>query len=394
MCGIVAGIGRPDQKMFDTVENLLAADIIRGRDSTGVFLLNKGRDGTEIVKDVLFPLELMRLPRYKRLITSNGATSPVIVGHNRAATKGKVTPRAAHPYRYNHITMVHNGTLDSDVDTKEPKAPVFQTDSESICYAIAQKGIKWTWENLYGAAALVWWDAIQGKLFCVTNGKRPLNVIYCNNRQWAFIASEKDILRTTAKRAGYDIEDNCLYFFKEHELFSYWWDEKAGMFDFESEVLKPAPFRSRVLPQGQRQARWWEDEEWEYNYGVGGAGRVFTPGELARRRQEKLKREEEEKRKEKEKEKGKAEVNKKGNQLILPPFRDNRKDRDAAFDKAFHKATMSEEEFKERYKACCSCDNVPDYDTAIVIDDKLVICENCIEVANTSGINLHANLNN
>src|SRR3546814_12623264 len=43
----------------------------------------------------------------------SGYNSKAFIGHNRAATLGKVNGLNAHPFRYDNIMGAHNGTLDT-----------------------------------------------------------------------------------------------------------------------------------------------------------------------------------------------------------------------------------------------------------------------------------------
>jgi glucosamine 6-phosphate synthetase-like amidotransferase/phosphosugar isomerase protein len=95
------------------------------------------------------------------------------VGHNRSATKGKINAECTHPFRENHITLVHNGTLTSHKELH----PNYEVDSRAICHNIAQEGYEETLKKLDGAFALIWFNSKEKTLNFCRNSQRPLYII-------------------------------------------------------------------------------------------------------------------------------------------------------------------------------------------------------------------------
>ena len=63
MCGIVAAFGLDSPCLRPVFESLLSVDVVRGRDSTGVAFVDS-ENAMAVVKDTVFPLELMRFKKY------------------------------------------------------------------------------------------------------------------------------------------------------------------------------------------------------------------------------------------------------------------------------------------------------------------------------------------
>ncbi|MCS7122789.1 MAG: glutamine--fructose-6-phosphate transaminase (isomerizing) [Candidatus Micrarchaeota archaeon] len=113
MCGIIGYIG---SRADEVARYGLKALEYRGYDSAGVFC------GGEIVKGV------GEVDRILNRIPKGSIISPVIA-HTRWATHGGVEDRNAHPHRYGSIVLVHNGTVDIQMDFPALKS---DTDTERI----------------------------------------------------------------------------------------------------------------------------------------------------------------------------------------------------------------------------------------------------------------------
>lgn len=171
MCGIV-GIANKngiDSKLSNAFARMLYVDVFRGKDSTGIAEYNK-LSGVSTYKKALASYDFIQLVGARNLLSPNIQTT-VLLGHNRAATKGIVNDDNAHPFTFDGITGVHNGSL----ITWDNLAKGMTVDSRAIFKAISEVDdpIE-VIPHIKGAFALVWIDDRRNRLCMVRNSERPL----------------------------------------------------------------------------------------------------------------------------------------------------------------------------------------------------------------------------
>jgi predicted glutamine amidotransferase len=232
LCGIVGLFGPPNRKALAAFEGMLAADIVRGKDSTGVAAV-QNNGNVSLVKETCFPMELMRTAKYRKQVQEQGDNITALIGHNRFATRGQVTAENAHPFHVGHVVMAHNGTLNEHL---KPDKETYRTDSHSLAHAIAKQGIEWTWKELNGPAAVVFYDSKQQSYNLLTNGQRPLHFALTEDQKHLFVASEEWTIEDVIPSYGFKIY-KTVFFPKPDVLFSFKYDEKKKRIVEESTEL-------------------------------------------------------------------------------------------------------------------------------------------------------------
>ena len=206
MCGLVGTLGSEPRHNIPLFQHLLFIDVIRGMDSTGVAIVK--RDLSLHIKKALgTPENLLFCQSFSKLV-DEGEPPYVLLGHNRAATKGSITIRNAHPFVHNGVVLAHNGTLHYTTPLHEGTLPnPWGTDSEAICHHLAHNDIESTWKAIRGAAALSYWDRKDASINLITNGQRPLSYVFTKNKQNVYWASESWMLTILCGRLRIPIEE-------------------------------------------------------------------------------------------------------------------------------------------------------------------------------------------
>jgi len=174
MCGLVGVAGEVNITAEKAFRNLLILDSLRGEDSTGIASIKKVDGNVLVAKALGDPFQLFDTKVFDRAVRG---TSKAILGHNRYATTGAVTARNAHPFEFNSLVGVHNGTLTNKWSLEDHKD--FSVDSENLYHHIEKKGLRNAMDVANGAWALVWWDKIEETLNFLRNKERPL--FFCYN---------------------------------------------------------------------------------------------------------------------------------------------------------------------------------------------------------------------
>lgn len=216
MCGIVAliskklsGFSELELKLFSQA---LYANALRGIDSTGIFSITK-EGNINLIKDNVDANTFLKSNNVKKEFENYYLNSRILVGHNRAATKGNITDKNAHPFLIKDTVLVHNGTI-----YEHKLLANTETDSEAICSAISEKPYKEVLENISGAFALIFYKANEKKLYVIKNKERPLWIISTN--EFDFICSEPKMGEWLYNRI-YKKELEAQYF---EDLKPYFWN--------------------------------------------------------------------------------------------------------------------------------------------------------------------------
>ncbi len=233
MCGLIGIAGDITYKTMKAFDNLLKVGSLRGEHSAGVGVIHDDNTYT-LVKDIGTGFDLANNPLYTSAI-KNIHDIQCIIGHNRAATIGRINKFNAHPFVSGMILGAHNGTLKNKGSLTDNSK--FETDSETIInhININKNPIK-TLELLRGAYALTWFDFNEQTINFARNYERDLYFCYIEKTtiMWC---SEKDMLEFVLLRNSVEYDDILLL--KVGKIFSANIDDK-GIIEKEVKTFTPA----------------------------------------------------------------------------------------------------------------------------------------------------------
>ena len=224
MCGIVGIAGDLNTNHEKVFENMLVMDILRGKHSTGVVSVSSHTGESKIAKLAVNAVDFLESNLYSKLTTG---FSKVLIGHNRFATIGKVNNLNAHPFDFENVVGVHNGTLSSRLDLHNQS--MFDTDSESLYSHINEYGIKDAMQNCIGTYALVWWNKKDQTLNFLRNKDRTLFIGETDLGQIVWASEDWMVLGAAARN---NLKIMRISLIPEDSWFSY---------SFDGKTLNPKP---------------------------------------------------------------------------------------------------------------------------------------------------------
>lgn len=222
MCGIVGVLSsemnthnHPYGKFF---KQALFTDTLRGVDSTGVMLLDgKKQTRPEVWKKALAAYDFLQLARTNTLLRDT-LDYNVMIGHNRAATRGSIDHHTAHPFQFGDITLVHNGTLHNHRSLAG--CSKYEVDSEAVAHSFHENGVEETIKKLDGAFTFIWHDQQDQSVSIIRNEERPIAFGKVKDKDTILLSSEAAMLRWLAIRNGLALES--IVEPKAGELFTFW----------------------------------------------------------------------------------------------------------------------------------------------------------------------------
>jgi predicted glutamine amidotransferase len=201
MCGLVGIAGDLSYNDKDILKTLLTLSILRGEDSAGVAIVPEDGSTPDIIKTVGTSFELFGMTKFERF---SPFRKKALIGHTRKATIGGINKYTAHPFNYEHITGVHNGTLRN---WKDLPGDSLATDSMTMYENFARVGVRETIEALDGAYAAVWWDEEKGTLNILRNKERSLYYAFCDGFKKIVWASEAWMINVAINRSPYNLDN-------------------------------------------------------------------------------------------------------------------------------------------------------------------------------------------
>lgn len=207
ICGIITGtISQHEVGIF---RRLLYLSAFRGEDSTGVFAVKNesGKMSTPFYKDIGNPMEWMSLYDNEFKTELHTSDTSALIGHTRHATKGSVSKANAHPFDFENVIGVHNGTLWTEPTLKGKKP---ETDSEALYAYMNEHGLEKTLSEISDTAdayTLVFYDKKAKTLNAIRNDKRPLSFVPVSGGSTIYWASEAGMLRWILDRENIKYED-------------------------------------------------------------------------------------------------------------------------------------------------------------------------------------------
>lgn len=198
MCGIVGVAGNLLERDAKAFKDLLYMDTLRGDHSTGVLSVNNALTNYEVLKRVGPAYYLMESKQFDKVVSP---AARVLLGHNRYGTMGKATSANAHPFDFENVCGVHNGTLPWDVKNKFKNASDFDTDSEAFYNHMDSHGPEVAINLISkGAYCFVWWDKDTDELCMIRNDERPMWFTLAKDKTVMYWASEPAMLMAALSR--------------------------------------------------------------------------------------------------------------------------------------------------------------------------------------------------
>lgn len=207
MCGIVGVITRFgngfSMNEAATFQDMLFVDTMRGWDSTGVFGVDNSGN-LELNKAAIDGPSFIKTQEFKDFKAAGIRAGQLMVGHNRAATRGSVKDENAHPFCVDDkIVLVQNGTYKGEHKHLKDTA----VDTEAIAHVLAEhEDIEDALQRINAAYALVWYNTQTKCLHMIRNDERPLHCARTKGGSFIF-ASEMETILYAASRNSINLED-------------------------------------------------------------------------------------------------------------------------------------------------------------------------------------------
>lgn len=205
MCGLWGGTS--NVLVSSEKENIMFLGVLsqfRGMDSTGIAVLRnkekKNKIGYSIRKAVVDSTAFINSKETFEIVKQDAVFT--IMGHCRAATKGALIERNAHPIEEGGLVGCHNGTIGHFYDDKKPE----HSDSRELIRRIDTKGLPAALKDAgSGHFAITYASRRDKTLNFIRNEYRPLWFMYNDSETTLYWASEYWMLNALAVKEGFSL---------------------------------------------------------------------------------------------------------------------------------------------------------------------------------------------
>lgn len=273
MCGIVGMAGDvplvgTDVKIF---KEMMVFSTVRGFDSTGLVTAREEKQNQKeneaplmYFRTTMNPVDALYYNRDVDKFIEPGRLR-VLLGHNRAATRGKISQENCHPFNFNNVIGVHNGTIHRYFKGHHK----YETDSEGLYALIDEVGIDEALSEVNGggAYALVYFDKVEDTLNFIRNDERPLFWAINDARNTMLWASEPAFIIGAAYRNNMKLAEPGIQPFKEGVLTSLSWKEDKFLKNFKNrpiEIKKKVYSSVSTYNEGYTSGRGYSYKIWDY----------------------------------------------------------------------------------------------------------------------------------
>ena len=231
MCGIFGAVsskGPLSRQQMDFIRQATITGQLRGEDGTGWILQTPAGEVTSYKKAMTGTDFLESRIGRKGMRDLNKAQA--VIGHNRKTTSGSDTDGDCHPYDYDSLIGVHNGTLPPHILNRLDKGdPVARVDSAELYAAIDKADDPTVVLNKLhmGSFALAWIDKATNEICLTRNDERPLWA--SSGDDGLYFSSEPGMLFWLMSRNGLEAEDSKLFSLKPNFLYRIPMDKPAAV---------------------------------------------------------------------------------------------------------------------------------------------------------------------
>jgi hypothetical protein len=286
MCGIIGYVtSKPaNNRLKPILSQGLFADTFRGSCGTGVYGGNLRTSKGYTFKRAIEGPDFVRSRQFEEFGRKMHDFN-VVIGHNRAATIGAGEDDNCHPFQFDHVGFVHNGTLSNYRTLVEDRTFNHSVDSAWAAKALSEKDNPVdVLTKVKGPYVFVWHNMKTNTFHIARNNNRDIWWINDKDNETLFFASEWGMLQWLLDRNGVDYGKSMFKCPKEHTMLTWNLDKVEGLkapkvTTYEEYKEPPYVYQGRENGHGRwmghggsnttgyRQNEWSQMGDWELSYG-------------------------------------------------------------------------------------------------------------------------------